>query len=92
MHKAGKGYKSILDGHQSTVRQIVYKLKHFSSVATLTKSGCPVKMTARAQCIMFREGKKNPIQSIEVNQQQHGFNKRKYAFWSGPVRVLTSTR
>ena len=31
-------------------------------------------------------------QSTEVNQQQNGFNRRKYAFWSGPVRVLTSTR
>ena len=28
----------------------------------------------------------------EVNQQQDGFNRIKSAFWSGPVRVLTSTR
>ena len=31
------------------------------------------------------------IQNTDVNQQQNGFNRRKYAFWSGPVRVLTST-
>jgi hypothetical protein len=31
-------------------------------------------------------------QNTEVHQQQNGFNRRKYAFWSGPVRVLTSTR
>ena len=31
-------------------------------------------------------------QSIKVNQQQNGLNRRKYTFWSGPVRVLTSTR
>ena len=31
-------------------------------------------------------------QNTEVNQQQNGFNRRKYAFWSGPVRVLTSPR
>ncbi|CDQ91518.1 unnamed protein product [Oncorhynchus mykiss] len=31
-------------------------------------------------------------QNTEVNQQLNGFNRRKYAFWSGPVRVLTSTR
>ena len=30
-------------------------------------------------------------QNTEVNQQQNGFNRRKYASWSGPVRVLTST-
>jgi hypothetical protein len=29
--------------------------------------------------------------NTNVNQQQNGFNRRKYAFWSGPVRVLTST-
>ena len=29
-------------------------------------------------------------QITEVNQQQNGFNRRKYAFWSGPVRVLTT--
>ena len=31
-------------------------------------------------------------QNTEVIQQQDGFNRIKYAFWSGPVRVLTSTR
>ena len=30
--------------------------------------------------------------NTEVNQQQNGFNRRKYAFWSGPFGVLTSTR
>jgi hypothetical protein len=30
-------------------------------------------------------------QNTEINQQQNGFNRRKYAFWSGPVSVLTST-
>ena len=30
-------------------------------------------------------------QNTELNQQQNGLNRRKYAFWSGPVRVLTST-
>jgi transposase len=58
LHKAEKGYKSIsksLDVHQSTVRQIVYKWKKFSTVATLPRSGCPAKMTARAQCKMLNE-------------------------------------
>ncbi|XP_034066668.1 guanine nucleotide-binding protein G(I)/G(S)/G(O) subunit gamma-10 isoform X1 [Gymnodraco acuticeps] len=63
LHKAGKGYKSIsesLDVHQSTVRQIVYKWRKFSTVATLPRSGRPVKMTARAQRRMLNEVKKNP--------------------------------
>ena len=34
---------------------------------------------------------KTTTQNTEVNQQQNGFNRRKYAFWSGPVIVLTST-
>ena len=58
LHKAGKGYKSIsksLDVHQSTVRQIVYKWRKFSTVATLPGNGCPAKMTARAQCRMLNE-------------------------------------
>ena len=52
LHKAGKGYTSIsksLDVHQSTVRQMVYKWRKFSTGATLPRSGCPAKMTARAQ-------------------------------------------
>jgi transposase len=50
LNKAGKGYKSIsksLMVHQSTVPQIVYKLRKFSTVATLPRSGRPAKMTAR---------------------------------------------
>ena len=57
-----KGYKSIsksLDVHQSTVRQIVYKWRKFSTVATLPRSDRPAKMTARAQCRMLNEVKKN---------------------------------
>ena len=63
LHRAGKGYKSIsksLDAHQSTVRQIVYKWRKFSTVATLPRSGCPAEMTARAQRRMLNEVKKNP--------------------------------
>ncbi|XP_011476103.1 uncharacterized protein LOC105354509 isoform X2 [Oryzias latipes] len=46
MHQAGKGYKSIsksLDIHLSTVRQIIHKWKRFKTVATLPRSGRPVK-------------------------------------------------
>ena len=55
LQKAGKGYKSVaksLDVHQSTVRQIVYKWRKFSSVTTLPMSGRPAKTTERAQCRM----------------------------------------
>ena len=54
LHKAGKGVKSISKSlylHQSTVRQ---------TVATFPRSGCPAKMTARAQRRMLNEVKKNP--------------------------------
>ena len=63
LHKAGKGYKSIsksLDVHQSMVRQIVYKWRKFSTVATFPRNCCPAKMTERAQCKMLNEVKKNP--------------------------------
>ena len=62
LHKAGKGYKSIsksLAVHQSMVRQIAYEYRKFSTAATLPRSGCPVKMTARAQCRLLNEVKKN---------------------------------
>ena len=42
------------------VRQIVYKWRKFSTVATLPRSGRPAKMTAREQCRMLNEAKKNP--------------------------------
>uniref|UniRef100_A0AAZ3QD12 Transposase n=1 Tax=Oncorhynchus tshawytscha TaxID=74940 RepID=A0AAZ3QD12_ONCTS len=72
LHKAGKGYKSIsksLDVHQSTVRQMVYKWRKFSTVATLPRSGRPAKMTARAQYRMLNEVKKNPRVSAKDLQK-----------------------
>ena len=42
------------------VRQIVYKLRKFSTVATLPRSGRPAKMTAGAQRRILSEVKKNP--------------------------------
>jgi hypothetical protein len=58
LHKAGKGYKR-MDAHQSMVRQIVYKWRKFSTVATLPRRGRPAKMTARVKCRIFNEVKKN---------------------------------
>uniref|UniRef100_A0A8C5WF56 Transposase n=1 Tax=Leptobrachium leishanense TaxID=445787 RepID=A0A8C5WF56_9ANUR len=72
LHEAGKGYKSIsksLDVHVSTVRQTVYKWRKFSTVATLPRRGLPVKMTARAQCRMLNEVKKNPRVSAKDLQK-----------------------
>ena len=72
LHKAEKGYKSIsksLDVPQSTVRQIVYKLRKFSTVATLPRSGHPAKMTARAQRRLLKEVKKNPRVSAKDLQK-----------------------
>jgi transposase len=62
LHIAGKCYKSTsksLDVHHSTVRQIVYKWRKFSTDATLPRSGRPAKMTSRAQRRMLNEVKKN---------------------------------
>ena len=58
-----------LDVHQSTVRQIVYKLRKFGTVATLPRSGRPAKMTARAQCRMRNEVKNNPRVSAKDLQK-----------------------
>ena len=78
LHKAGKGYKSIskkLDVHQSTVRQIVYKWRKFSTLATLPRSGHPAKMTARAQCRMLNEVKRNPrVSAIDLQTSQEHAN------------------
>jgi transposase len=46
-----------LDVNQSTVRQIVYKWRNISTVATLPRSGRPAKMIARAQGRMLKEDK-----------------------------------
>lgn len=46
--EAGKGYKCIvkdLGVHQSTVRQTVYKWRKFRTVAALTRSRHPVKIS-----------------------------------------------
>ena len=73
LHKAGKGYNSIsksLDVHQSTtVRQIVYKWRKFSTVATLPRSGRPAKMTTIAQRRMLSKVKKNPRVSAKDLQK-----------------------
>ena len=72
LHNAGKGYKSIsksIDVHQSTVRQVVYKWRKFSTVANLPRSDCPAKMTARAQRRMLNEVKKNPRVSVKDLQK-----------------------
>ena len=66
--KAGKGYKSISKS-QSMVRQIVYKWRKFSTVATLPRSGHPAKMTARAHRRMLNEVKKNPRGSAKDLQK-----------------------
>ncbi|KAG2456550.1 TCB1 transposase, partial [Polypterus senegalus] len=63
LHKGGKGYKvisKILDIHQSTVMQVIYKWRQFGIVATPPRSGRPAKMTPRAQCKVSNEVKKNP--------------------------------
>ena len=68
LHEVGKGYKSIsksLDVHVSTVRQIVYIWRKFSTAATLPRRGHPVKMTGRAQRRMLNEVKKNPAPPAE---------------------------
>ena len=70
--KAGKGYKTIsksLDVHKSTVRKIVYKWRQFSTVASLPRSGRPVKMTPRAQRRILNEVKKNPRVSAKDLQK-----------------------
>uniref|UniRef100_A0A803JRB2 Tc1-like transposase DDE domain-containing protein n=1 Tax=Xenopus tropicalis TaxID=8364 RepID=A0A803JRB2_XENTR len=92
--QAGKGSKSIsksLAVHRSTVRQSVYKWRKFSTAATLPRSVCPIKMTARAQHRMLNEVKKNPrvsskdlqkclasanIPSTWINTQHYVWRKR----------------
>lgn len=62
-HKKGKGYKKIakdLDMHQSTVRQIVYKWKKFSTVATLPRSGRPTKIGAKARLTLLKHMTEHP--------------------------------
>ena len=51
------------------VRQIVYKWRKFSTLATLPRSGRPAKMTARAQRRMLNEVKKSPRVSAKDLQK-----------------------
>ena len=63
LHKVERATKVSLkafDVHQSTERQIVFKWRNFSTVATLPRSGRPAKRTARVQRRMLNEVKKNP--------------------------------
>lgn len=63
LHKAGKGYKAIskcLGIHQSSVRQIFYKWRQFSTMATLPRSGHLAKMTPLAQCRILNEDTEEP--------------------------------
>lgn len=63
LHRAGKGYKVIsktLEIHLPIVRQTIYKWRHFGTVATLPRSGRPVKMTPKAQWRLINEVKKQP--------------------------------
>ncbi|MBN3322924.1 NRSN1 protein, partial [Atractosteus spatula] len=58
-----KGYKSIskyVGLHQSTVRQIVYKWKKFSNIATLPRKGCQTKINVSASHTMLKEVTRNP--------------------------------
>ena len=57
--------RQVLDVHQSTVRQIVYKWRKISTVTTLPRSGHTAKMTARAQRRMLNEVKKYPRMSAK---------------------------
>ena len=68
LHKAGKGYKvisKILEIHQSTMRQTIYKWRHFGTVATLPRCGRPVKKTPRAQQRLISEVKKQPLMTAK---------------------------
>ena len=68
LYKAKKGYKTIsktLSVHVSTVRKIVCKWRQFGTVATLPRSGRPVKITPKAQRVIINEVKKNPRVSAE---------------------------
>lgn len=47
-----------LDIHHTIVRQIVYKWRHLSAVAVLSRSGCPAKMTPKAVCCILKGQKK----------------------------------
>ncbi|KAM9313300.1 uncharacterized protein PAF06_011291 [Gastrophryne carolinensis] len=62
-HKDGNGYKKIskdLGIHRSTVRQIIYKWKTFSTVSTLPRSGRPAKIGVLAHNTILKEVAKNP--------------------------------
>ena len=58
-----------LDVHQSSVGQIVYKWRKFSTGATLPRSGRTAKVTARAQRRILNEVKKNPRVSAKDLQK-----------------------
>lgn len=46
-----------VDVHRSTVKQIVYKLRKFSTAATFPRSGNPTKLTAQAQLRLLNTSK-----------------------------------
>ncbi|KAF7649425.1 hypothetical protein LDENG_00140680 [Lucifuga dentata] len=72
MHEGGNGYTNIsknLHVHRSTVRQIIYKWKKFSTVATLPRSGRPTKIAPRAQRALLKEVEMNPKRTAKDLQK-----------------------
>ncbi|KAF7644157.1 hypothetical protein LDENG_00226770, partial [Lucifuga dentata] len=59
LHKTGRGHKVI----SKTLGQIVHKWRRFSTVATLPRSGCPAKLTPKAQRRILSEVKQNPLKN-----------------------------
>ena len=68
-HQSGKGYKTISKDvglHQSTVRQIVYKWRKFNTIVTLSRSGCPTKITPRARRTIIQVTKNPRVMSKDL--------------------------
>ncbi|XP_018424883.1 PREDICTED: uncharacterized protein LOC108797728 [Nanorana parkeri] len=104
-HKSGKGYKRIakdLDLHRSTVRQIVYKWKKFSTVTTLPRSGRPTKISARARRTILKHMTENPrvtakdlkaslaLDNINVHESTIRKTLNKWCSWDFTVEEATA--
>ncbi len=63
MYQSGEGYKAIskaLGLQQTTVRAIIHKWRKLVTVVNLPRSGCPTKITPRAQRQLIQEVIKEP--------------------------------
>jgi transposase len=66
-HRSGEGYQNVsaaLKVPKNTVDNIILKWKKFGTTKTLSRAGCPAKLSYRGRWALVREVTKNPMVTL----------------------------